>query len=434
MEQNRTLNIVVDGKLVNDGKLVPKTIKERLADLPTASYCAYLWAGAAVGPSGEVMPCCRFFGPRTKNDDTPHIRDGLKQAREGEYFTGLRKQMSEGKKPYQCGKCWGMENDLLIAEASGDQLVRGSLPRLNIDEKVETRDTAPEPSKIRYLETGISSLCNMACIMCGSNASSTIFSIHNPKKKIPKGFHQSNDNINDDLSELRYLKFVGGEPMLEHKHDDLLEKVIQLNNTPKSLAIEYHTNISHFPSRRVIECWKKIKKIIIIFSLDGVKENATLQRPGKYNWQMIEDTVNKYRELTNEVNIKFSSNTVMTALNIGQITDLIDWLHDKVGDKQIDWFNVNPISKGLDNYIDFRNLSKETKDRIKKKWDDWENSNPLARKSPMGRMLDVARFYIDETGDLDQHLTKELMLEKHRLRLNWKHFGEDLTNLDIEEK
>jgi hypothetical protein len=52
----------------------------------------------------------------------------------------------------------------------------------------------------------------------------------------------------------------------------------------------------------------------------------------------------------------------------------------------------------------------------------------------MGRMLDVARFYIDETGDLDQHLTKELMLEKHRLRLNWKHFGEDLTNLDIEEK
>ena len=183
MQKNKTKNIVVGGKLV------PKTIKERLAELPTESYCAYLWSGAAVGPSGDVMPCCRFFGPRTKNDDAPHIRDGLKQAREGEYFTSLRKQMLEGKKPYQCGKCWGMESDLLTAEANGDQLVRGSLPRLNIDAKVKTRDTTPGPSKIRYLETGISSLCNMACIMCGAQASSTIYSIHNPKKKIPKGFN-----------------------------------------------------------------------------------------------------------------------------------------------------------------------------------------------------------------------------------------------------
>ena len=53
----------------------------------------------------------------------------------------------------------------------------------------------------------------------------------------------------------------------------------------------------------------------------------------------------------------------------------------------------------------------------------------------MGRMLDIARYHIDEKGNLgDQHLTKELMLEKHCLSKNWKHFGEDLRNLDIEEK
>ena len=411
------------------------TIRSRLEQLPTKSYCSYLWSGAAVGPDGRVMPCCRFFGPRTRNDDAPHIRDGLKEAREGEYFTGIRKQMLEGKKPYQCGKCWNMEKDLLKAEDEGDKLVRGSLPRLNIDEKTdETRQTTIGPAKIKYLETGISSLCNMACVMCGPYASSTIYSIKYPGKKIPKGFHESNDNINDDLSELRYLKFVGGEPMLEHKHDDLLEKVIQLNHTPEKLAIEYHTNASHFPSRRVIECWKKVRKVIIIFSLDGVGEKATLQRPGKYNWQMIEDTVDKYRELTNEVNIQFSSNTVMTALNIGQITDIADWLHKKVGDKDLDWFNVNPITKGLDEWIDFRNLSKETKDRIKKKWDKWEQSNPPARYGPIGKMLDVARFHIDETGNLNKHLTKELMLAKHRLNQNWIVFGEDLKNLDIEEK
>ena len=49
---------------------------------------------------------------------------------------------------------------------------------------------------------------------------------------------------------------------------------------------------------------KRIGKIIIIFN-GRVGEKATLQRPGKYNWQMIEDSVNKYRELTKEVNIEF---------------------------------------------------------------------------------------------------------------------------------
>ena len=152
---------------------------------------------------------------------------------------------------------------------------------------------------------------------------------------------------------------------------------------------------------------------------------------------MIEDTVDKYIELTNEVEIQFSSNTVMTALNIGQITDLIDWLYKKIGNciTNDDWFNLNPITKMKSfDYIDFRNLSKETKNRIKRKWDSWEQSNPIIKSSPMGRMLDVARFHIEETGGLDKHLTKELMLEKHYLNQSWKHFGEDLKNLEIEEK
>ena len=95
-------------QMINQNK-IPPSIKTRLAQLPTESYCSYLWSGAAVGPGGEVMPCCRFFGPRTKNDDAPHIRDGLKQAREGEYFTGIRKQMLEGKKPLACKTCWDVE-------------------------------------------------------------------------------------------------------------------------------------------------------------------------------------------------------------------------------------------------------------------------------------------------------------------------------------
>ena len=411
-------------------------IREKINKLPTASYCAYVWSGAAVGTDGTVMPCCRWFGPHTRHDDgIPHIRDGLKSARESNYFTNIRKQMIAGKRPVGCKNCWKLEDASLKEEDEGLKPVRGSLPRVQIDRRTGTRSTNTTPAKIRYLETGISSLCNMACIMCSERASSTIYSIHRPKEKIPTGFHESNDNIDDDLSELLYLKFVGGEPMLEHKHDSLLEKVIELKNDPSKLQIEYHTNASHFPSQRVIDCWKQIENVKIIFSLDGIGKNATLQRPGKYKWQDIEDTVDKYVELTKEVNIDFASNTVMTALNVWQITDIVDWLYDKIGHCNLDWFNVNPIFNTNENkYIDFRNLSKETKDRIKSKWDIWEDSNPLIQSTPFNKLLEVARYHIDEEGNLDTHLTKDLMMKNHHMSIQWKHFNEDLSNLDIEEK
>ena len=34
----------------------------------------------------------------------------------------LRKQMIDGEKPYQCGKCWNIEKDLLEAEDAGKPL------------------------------------------------------------------------------------------------------------------------------------------------------------------------------------------------------------------------------------------------------------------------------------------------------------------------
>ena len=89
------------------------------------------------------------------------------------------------------------------------------------------------------------------------------------------------------------------------------------------------------------------------------------------SWQDLEDTVDKYVAITNEVNIEFSSNTVLTSLNIGQGIDIVKWLYEKVGTHTLGWFNVNPevMPKSTSQYLNHRNLSKETKERIKKEED-----------------------------------------------------------------
>jgi molybdenum cofactor biosynthesis enzyme MoaA len=393
------------------------------------SYCVLPFTAAAVDGQGNVVPCCRWY-PYGITEDTPNIKYGLKNARNSKFWQTIRQQMIDGEYPTGCKICWDNESK------------GGERAKYRMKQKHIFSDNSPYGSittidnsstKLRYLETGISNLCNFACVMCTQVDSSIIHSILRPGEKIPKGFHKDNENIDDDLSELQVLKLVGGEPMIEKKHDELLEKVISLNNNPSNLEIHYHTNVSIFPSERVINCWKKLKEVEIVLSIDGIGDTATLQRPGNYVWQDIEDTVNKYVQLTDEVNIVFSVNVVLTALNIGQITDICDWLYNKVEkNSTMRHTTLTPIHKQThQNYIDFRNLSKETKDRIKEEWKAWEATNPPVLNTIVSDLYTVAKDVINEDGLLAEPLTRELILEMHPNAALWKHFKEDLSLLNI---
>ena len=83
------------------------------------------------------------------------------------------------------------------------------------------------------------------------------------------------------------------------------------------------------------------------------------------------------------------------------------------------------------NYIDFRNLSKETKNRIKEEWAVWESTNPPALNTVIRSLYTVAKDVIDENGLLNEPLTRELILEMHPNAPLWKHFNEDLGLLNI---
>ena len=393
------------------------------------SYCVLPWTSAAVSSEGNVVPCCRWF-PYGITEDTPNIADGLKNARNSKFWQTIRQQMLDGEYPTGCKICW--DNESAGSERAEYREQQEEIFSIN-SPYGPMEGNSNKPTKLRHLETGISNLCNFACVMCAKQDSSIIHSILHPGEKIPKGFHKDNENIDDDLSELQVLKLVGGEPMIEKKHDELLEKIISLNNDPKNLEIRYHTNASIFPSERVINSWKKLKEIEIVLSIDGIGDKATLQRPGNYVWQDIENIVDKYVKLTNEVNIRFSVNVVLTALNIGQIPDICEWLYNKVEKHSTMLYcSICPIHKQSKmNYIDFRNLSKETKNRIKEEWAVWESTNPPALNTVIRSLYTVAKDVIDENGLLNEPLTRELILEMHPNAPLWKHFNEDLGLLNI---
>tara|TARA_B110000444_G_C18825400_1_gene590032 strand:- start:22 stop:1248 length:1227 start_codon:yes stop_codon:yes gene_type:complete len=406
-----------------------------LNDLPTKSFCILPWSGAAIGTGGEVVPCCVWKESKGQNTDIVTIDNGLEAARNSELFRRVREQMLKGEKPSGCSYCWEQESNKYFNKMvdSGEQshlrLVRY---KEYADFSKTDYDINPEP--LRFLETAVSSTCNFACVMCNESSSSIIWGIYNKGKTIPKGFAKSLDNLDEDFSYLKLVKIVGGEPMVEKKHDDMLDLIINQNKNPKDLTIEYHTNASVFPSQRVIDQWKRLKSVRIIFSMDSVGKYADLQRPGNYKWEDVENTVDKYIQLAKtDVPITFSANITLTALNIQYITETCDWLYDKLSNSKTSWFNCNPIDKNVFKYIDFRNLSQQTKQRIKDKWKHWEDSNPLvmSSKKEIRRIYETAKTYIDETGVLDTPLTEEIMLTHYHQAETWKRYNVDLSQLKL---
>ena len=414
----------------------------RLDQLPTKSFCILPWVAANVGTDGDVVPCCLWHGKggrfaKEHNVKQAMVSDGLTNARNSEYFQKIRQMMLDGKRPSGCNVCYKNEDSEYHKdhdEAYGREHLRTIYHKAHAP-KFHTYKNEPLP--LKWFETGLSSLCNMACVMCNGSSSSIIFGAFNPGKSVPKGFIESLDYINEDLSALKLLTLLGGEPMIEKKHDKLLEMVIEKNKNPNTLEIDYHTNGSMLPSQRVIEQWKKVKQVRIVFSMDSVGKHVKIQRPGNYEWQDIEDTVDKYVQLAkNDVNIIFSVNVLLTALNIECITETCDYLYSKLKNSKTGWMQTNRISPEpiQHRYIDFRNLSKQTKQRIKDKWKKWEDSNPpvLADENhKISRLYQIAKVSINEEGVLDEPLTKELMLEKHPNAKLWKLYKQDLKELDI---
>lgn len=265
--------------------------------------CNLLWSHATVDVTGEVRPCCRF---RELNYNLPHINDGLDAAWNGIVFRDIRNRMREGEKLPHCQKCWDQE-------AAGSESLRTIYNR--------KFPQAQHDYKIKFLEIGFSTHCNLACRMCSSAFSSKWWTIENPGKSVELGYDININNLDLDLSELEEIKIVGGEPMMSKQHDSFLELVVSQSKNPVTLV--YYTNGTVYPSERIIDYWRNMKHVYINISVDGVGKTNDYQRPGS-EWHVLQDNVEKYHDLMMD-NITIRSHSVLSVLNIWDWHHFYDW-------------------------------------------------------------------------------------------------------------
>ena len=285
----------------------------------TTHFCTHPFSGAQIHEGGLVMPCCNWDSNDRKG--WPTLDDGLEKAVHHPRFQKVRNDMLNQIDTPGCRRCFENEN------AKGESSRTWSLER----EKEWIKDSYSKNLfnkdfyQLRYLDATFSILCNLSCRMCSSNISTTFRKIVNGDS-LPTSLDI--DKFDLDISKLTYVKFVGGEPLMEPKHNLFIEKIVNEGVALENLNLIYHTNATKLPTQKILEVWKKCKSVQINLSIDAYGDINWKQRPGPYNWKDIENVCNKYKEWTRQYkNINVGISSVITKINVFYLQQLEEWIN-----------------------------------------------------------------------------------------------------------
>ena len=276
--------------------------------------CALLWTHAAVNMDKKMKPCCRFRRPEEPDYSYPLLSDGFNKGFHGSTFENIRKRMLAGEALPECKKCLDRES------------VGLSSMRTEYNEKYQDY-IGKNIDKLKYLEIGFSTHCNLSCRMCDETSSSTIHKIKYPKQHVELDFGLDVNDIDIDISELDEIKIVGGEPMMSPSHVQFLDKLLHEHNDLSKLQITYHTNCTVRPSKHVIDFWRKVGRVHLSLSIDGFGRTNEIQRAGS-TWSKLLYIFDLYKSLCDEGVIQIGTHTVVTPINIMKLDELFDFFSE----------------------------------------------------------------------------------------------------------
>jgi len=292
-------------------------------DIPS-TMCINPWMGLEIKHNGHISPCCEYRSPHNKSIADHSLLDIINS----ESQITLKQQFLQGQRPSECQKCWNDEYNNKSSKRLRDNYVfREKL--FDIDYN-NTSATA-----LLSLDIKLRNTCNLSCRICNPVASSKWQSEWSKNTDLyPQWDSLKNiklnwsDDVNSRLwkdleqlsSELQYITFSGGEPLLDKSHVDMLEYFVAKNKF--EISLHYNTNGTVYASH-LIPLWNKFKQIELSFSIDNIETKFEYERYGS-TWSTVIDVINQYKQL--DLNTyKFNVYNTVTVLNILDLYDVFQF-------------------------------------------------------------------------------------------------------------
>jgi radical SAM protein with 4Fe4S-binding SPASM domain len=313
-------------------------------------FCTAPWNLLYVSMDGTVKTCTRgnVYGDLTTNT-VDEIVSNTK-------FKTLREEILADNITSNCKRCLSFENTTGAGEFNS---LRNLYNELAIESSVDYTDVSQ--FKLAALDLHWSSVCDLKCVTCWHEQSSSIAREQNlPVKHTPPDVANSLiDYIVENQSELKEIYLSGGEPTLIKYNLRLLQQIEKRSD----LLIRVNSNMQWNLDNSIIQEILKFPKVMFTCSIDGIGEKFNYIRRGG-NWEV---TINNIKFLQAQTNVDLRANTVFFVLTAQELPDIIDYFMQEVG--AID-HTVNQVSMGQEK-LRCRNLPTQIKKQVKTKLEEY---------------------------------------------------------------
>ena len=293
----------------------------------------------------------------------------------GTDINAVRQDMLNQKRPAACQACWKLEDQGITSDR---QLKNAAFDYYANKDISAIEDECQQGNySIRIVKLYTSTVCNSTCMTCSEEASSTWAKLKNIPIKYSKLPEQKLDSI--DYQNLKMLSFVGGEPLYEMKNFEILEKLIQANNT--NCFISLVTNGSVKLSTQQIAMLRQFNNLNFCLSIDGINSVYEYVRFPS-NWHLLLENIELYKSLGINLTVSYT----ISNLNIFSYDETTDWFNNQGLS-----YNHNIVSSP--EYFSPNSLPKSVKDTL--------SANFLLNPHRLSDDVNFKRF-VQEVGYQDQ--------------------------------
>ena len=319
--------------------------------------CLYPFYHQLVRPDGTGMPCCSYSEEKKHLSNIHHS-----EFFHSKWMDDLRAAMWEDTVPDGCKSC-------IAGEEAGGFSNRGySIYRAN-----QMGFDYTQGHKLLGQELNISNLCNLRCRMCDSNRSSKwiaedllyetdVTSTHfRTTAKLQKsGWSLSSE----EAKTIKFLTFLGGEPMLHQSQIIDSLKEVKKHNRLHDISVNINSNMVTSVDDQLVE---------LLIDCKLVNFNASIDAYGLLNdyirsdsvWDNLLENMLKLDSLAGQHgNVRWQTINTVTVINCNKMNELYEWLDNTfkhAGQPSPAILAVEPW------YLAVNNLPQDVKDNVLQK-------------------------------------------------------------------
>ncbi|MGB3466281.1 MAG: twitch domain-containing radical SAM protein [Cyclobacteriaceae bacterium] len=289
-----------------------------------SAFCLMPWIHFHMDTTGKVKACCSTsitygqMGGKTDQRSIDKIWNGRS-------IRKFRQKLLAGESDSRCMVCYKRE-------AAGKQSMRTeTLEKYRLlipDAANNTDEQGITTMKPVYLDLRFSNVCNLKCRTCWHGASSSWFEdarILGNTAGNRAIIYATTDNSSVLKNILKYVEeveeiyFAGGEPLIMEEHYQLLDYLIESENT--RLQIRYNTNLSllNFKKREITSIWKSFQNVRLSVSIDALQEQGEYIRSG-LKWDTFIANFRMIREKAPHIQMEIAP--TVSVLNILELTKM----------------------------------------------------------------------------------------------------------------